>query len=212
MFNDFDLFSTLRIESGQCMLLPIHVNRLATSAVALGFQVDCAALEADLARAAAQARNIPTARLRLQLHRSGQWHISGPDPIFADAPELKALLWPKPVDSADPMLPHKTTHRPVYDEVVHEVHACGFVDAIFHNERGEVTEGAVHSIFARWGDVWKAPPLSAGVLPGVYREHLLATRSDIREEAFTVQELLQADEVWLTNAPRGIRRVTIVQQ
>lgn len=212
MENDFHLFSTLRVERGQCTLLTTHLERLEASAAALGFQMDRPALEAALQSAAGQAAQIPAAKLRLQLSRDGHWQLSVPEPLFADAPDLKALLWPEPVNSADPMLPHKTTRRPVYDRVVREVHACGFVDAIFHNERGQVTEGAVHSVFARWGEAWKAPTRSAGILPGVFREHLLATKQDLREEDFTVEELLRADEVWLTNALRGIRKVTVVQQ
>ena len=212
MENDFRLLSTIRVEHGQCMLLPIHMERLWTSAAVLGFQLDRTGLEAALQSVAGQAPGIPAAKLRVQLRQNGTWQFSRLEPLFADAPDLKALLWPEPVNSADPMLPHKTTDRPVYDRVVREVHGCGFVDAIFHNERGQVTEGAVHSIFARWGEVWKAPTLAAGVLPGVYREHLLTTRPDVREEDFSVDELLRADEVWLTNAPRGVRRVTVLQQ
>ncbi len=212
MENDFHLFSTLRVEHGQCMLLPIHMERLAASAAVLGFELDRSALEAALQSAAEQAQVVPAARLRLQVRHDGTWQLSGPKPLFADAPDLKALLWPEPVNSADPMLPHKTTCRPVYDRVVREVHNCGFVDAIFHNERGEVTEGAVHSVFARWGEVWKAPTLSAGILPGVYREYQLEIMREIREENFTVDELLRADEVWLTNAVRGVRKVTVIQQ
>lgn len=210
--NDYRLFSTIRVEAGHCTLLPIHLQRLATSAAALGFQLDRPALEAALHVTANKSSALPAAKLRLQLANDGTWTLQGPEPVLADAPDLKARLWPEPVNSADPMLPHKTTARPVYDRVVREVHACGFVDAIFHNEHGQVTEGAVHSVFARWGDQWKAPTLGAGILPGVYREHLLATRLDIREEDFTVDDLLRADEVWLTNALRGIRKVSVVQQ
>ncbi len=212
MENDFHLFSTIRVEHGHCMLLPIQMEHLWMSATVLGFQLDRTGLEAALRSVAGLASGIPAARLRMQLQQDGTWQFSGPEPLFADAPDLKALLWPEPVKSDDPLLPHKTTRRPVYDKVVREVHSCGFVDAIFHNEQGQVTEGAVHSVFARWGEVWKAPTLAAGLLPGVYREHLLTTRPDMREENFSVDELLRADEVWLTNALRGVRRVTVVQQ
>lgn len=43
--------------------------------------------------------------------------------------------------------------RPVYDCAIREARSIGFIDAIFHNERGFVTEGAVHSIFVRHGNV-----------------------------------------------------------
>lgn len=212
MTNDFRLFTSIRVEDGRCALLPIHLNHMAASAAVLGFYIDRAALETAITDAAAQAGPVAVAKLRVTLANNGTWTLRGPEPLFADATNLQALLWPEPTDSHDSFYQHKTTHRPVYDRVVREVHGCGFVDAIFHNERGQVTEGAVHSIFARWGDAWKAPTLDAGVLPGVYREHLLTTMPAIREENFTVDDLLRADEVWLTNALRGIRKVTVVKQ
>lgn len=208
--NDYRLFTSLRMEAGQCALLLIHLDHLAASATALGFHLDRSALEAALLAAATGVTG--PVKLRVEVLRDGSWTLSQPVALFPDAGNLQALLWPEPTDSQDPFFRHKTTHRPVYDRVVREVHACGFIDAIFHNERGLVTEGAVHSVFARFGDVWRAPTLGAGILPGVFREHLLATTPTAREEDFTVQDLLAADEVWLTNALRGIRRVTVVQQ
>ena len=210
MENDFHLFSTLRIEDERCALLPIHLDHMAASAAALDFHMDRSALEAALL-ASVVGVTAPS-RLRVELLRNGAWTLSSIDPILPDATGLQALLWPEPTDSQDPFFRHKTTRRPVYDRAVREVHSCGFIDAIFHNEHGLVTEGAVHSVFARWGDQWKAPTLGAGLLPGVYREHLLAITPNAREEDFTVEELLAADEVWLTNAPRGIRKVTVVRQ
>ena len=119
------------------------------------------------------------------------------------------MLWPEAVDSQDPFLHYRTTHRPVYDHAVREAQRLGFVDALFHNEHGLITEGAIHSIFVRHGENWRTPTLSAGVLPGVYRGHLLQTLPHLREEDFSRDELLSADEIWLTNAVRGIRVVTI---
>ena len=210
--QDFRLFTSVRLEHGQCELLPIHLDHLAASAAALGFALDRSALQQGVQRLAEGAAAIPVAKLRITLEKDGSWTLGVPLPLFPDADHLQALLWPEPTDSRDPWLQHKTTERPVYDHVVRAVHACGFIDAIFHNTQGMVTEGGVHSVFARWGDTWKTPTLAAGVLPGTYRQHMLKTSPAIQEEDFTVDELLQADEVWLTNAVRGIRRVTVVQQ
>ncbi len=72
-----------------------------------------------------------------------------------------------------------------------------------------VTEGAIHSVFVRHGRGWRTPPLSAGVLPGVYRGWLLASDPSIAEQHIPVNELWTADEILLTNAVRGKRRVTL---
>jgi para-aminobenzoate synthetase/4-amino-4-deoxychorismate lyase len=119
------------------------------------------------------------------------------------------MLWPHPVQSTDRFLRHKTTRRTHYDAALKTALQKGYADAIFYNEDGIVTEGAISSLIVRHGDRWRTPPLDAGVLPGVYRRFLLETRPEITEAIFSVSELFTADEVWLTNAVRGMRRVTV---
>ncbi len=84
------------------------------------------------------------------------------------------------------------------------------MDALFRNERGEVTEGAIQNVLIRSGEQWRTPSLRCGGLPGVFRAHLLATRPELRAQAFGLEELLGAEEVWLCNAVRGMRRVSVI--
>jgi len=56
---------------------------------------------------------------------------------------------------------------------------------------------------------WFTPPASCGLLPGVYRRYLLETRPDIAQRVLTLDDLRSADAVYLCNAVRGLRRVTI---
>ena len=72
-------------------------------------------------------------------------------------------MWPEPIDSVDRFLRYKTKHRPVYDRAPRKVKELGFIDAIFHNERGPVTEGTDHSVFVRHKVSWSTPTISAGV-------------------------------------------------
>jgi para-aminobenzoate synthetase/4-amino-4-deoxychorismate lyase len=119
------------------------------------------------------------------------------------------MLWPEPVQSADRFLRHKTTRRALYNHAVQVSHERGYVDAIFQNEHGIVTEGAISNIVVKHADCWLTPPVDAGLLPGVYRASLLKRMPEIQVVEFSVEQLLAADEVWLTNAVRGMRRVLI---
>jgi para-aminobenzoate synthetase/4-amino-4-deoxychorismate lyase len=74
---------------------------------------------------------------------------------------------------------------------------------------GHVTEGAISNIFVEKDGRWFTPPIACGVLAGIYRRHLLETRSDIEERILTVEDLKAADGVYLSNAVRGLRRVVI---
>jgi para-aminobenzoate synthetase/4-amino-4-deoxychorismate lyase len=126
-----------------------------------------------------------------------------------EAEVSRAMLWPEPVQSGDRFLRHKTTRRALYNHALQVSQARGCVDAIFHNEQGVVTEGAISNIVVKHGDRWLTPPVDAGVLPGVYRASLLKRMPEIQIAEFSVEKLRSADEVWLTNAVRGMRRVVI---
>ena len=212
MNQDFLLHTTVRLESGECTFLHLHLERLASAASAFNFAFDQRGLEKALTAAAAQHRAQSPVKLRLTVDRKGVWTFGCPERIDLESSILKAILWPEPTDSADRYLRYRTTHRPVYDRVFRKVRELGFVDAIFHNEQGFVTEGTDHSVFVRHKSSWSTPTISAGVLPGVYRGHLLATLPSVQEVDFTIGHLLNADEVWLTNAVHYARVVSIAPE
>ena len=205
----FQLIETMRWESGRCALLDLHLERLAASAAYFGFALDSAEAKRRIDEHGAALGPEGAWKIRLTLNHRGGIAFAGPERVAPDSGLLTAMLWPTPVDAQDRFLWHKTTRRAVYDEAAARAREQGFADAIFHNTDGMVTEGAIHNIVVRHGDRRRTPPLRDGVLPGVYRAHLLATMPGLKEESFTVRDLLSADEVWLTNAVRGIRVVRV---
>jgi para-aminobenzoate synthetase/4-amino-4-deoxychorismate lyase len=58
---------------------------------------------------------------------------------------------------------------------------------------------------------WFTPPVECGLLPGVYRRHLLETRPDIEERVLFLDDLRHADAIYLANAVRELRRVNLVE-
>ena len=86
----------------------------------------------------------------------------------------------------------------------------GFDDALFLNERDEVTEGAISNVFIEKAGRLFTPPIESGVLPGVYRRHLLQTRPEIEERVLTLDDLRNADAVYICNAVRGLRKVQLI--
>jgi para-aminobenzoate synthetase/4-amino-4-deoxychorismate lyase len=107
------------------------------------------------------------------------------------------------------MLFHKTTHRPLYAEAFKAATQAGFDDVLFLNLRGEVTEGAIHNLFVEKGGRLFTPPIECGLLAGVHRRHLLETRPDVSERVLHLEDLRQADAVYLSNAVRGLRLAVI---
>ncbi len=207
--SSLGLIESMRWEKGSCTLLALHVARILASARHFGFPLAAQDVLAAIHAEASRLSVAETWKLRLVANSNGQCVVtSSPIDDEQDA-VLRVMLWPEPVCSGDEYLQHKTTRRLVYDRAVRQARKQGCVDAIFCNEHGVVTEGAIHNIFVRHGDTWRTPPLAAGVLPGVCRAHLLQHMPAIQQSEFAASDLFTADEIWVTNAVRGVRRVVL---
>jgi branched-chain amino acid aminotransferase len=89
-----------------------------------------------------------------------------------------------------------------------KAHKKDAYEALMTNSRGEVCEGSMSNIFTVNHDIVRTPPLSAGILEGITRELLLEIAGvvgiDMREETLWADDLLEADEVFITASAREI--------
>jgi para-aminobenzoate synthetase/4-amino-4-deoxychorismate lyase len=99
----------------------------------------------------------------------------------------------------------------MYNRVFSDARARGFEDALFLNERGEVTECAIHNVMIAKDGRLVTPPLACGLLPGVYRRHLMARHPDVQEAVVTLDDIMSADRIFIFNSVRGLRmaRITV---
>ena len=104
---------------------------------------------------------------------------------------------------------HKTTHRALYEEALQAANQAGFDEVVFLNQRGEVTEAAFHNLFIEKDGHLLTPPIDCGLLPGIKRRHILASNPNARESVLSIEDLRQADAVYLSNAVRGLRPAII---
>ena len=94
---------------------------------------------------------------------------------------------PQTTDPDSPWLYHKTTLRELYDTERQQALAKGFYEVLFTNTRGEVTEGSIPSIFILQQDPL-TPALECGLLPGVFRKHLLEHPTLAAREAILTRQ------------------------
>ncbi|NJC87836.1 MAG: aminodeoxychorismate synthase component I [Desulfuromonas sp.] len=187
-------------------LLERHLRRLAASAAELGFACDLDAVRRQLLTAA------PTGtgrhKVRLLLAADGIITVTAVPLTQREsaATPARVTLATAPIDSREPLLRHKTTWRPWYDGVL-ERHP-GYLDVLFCNESGEVTEGTIHNLVVEREGRLVTPPVACGLLPGTLRGELVE-RGILAEEIVTRQELLAARRLWLINSVRGWRRVNL---
>jgi branched-chain amino acid aminotransferase len=79
-------------------------------------------------------------------------------------------------------------------------------DCLLLNESGHIADATTANLFIIKGGNITTPALSEGCVNGVMRRHLLE-RLKVEESVITIDNLLHADEVFLTNAIKGIRWV-----
>ena len=136
------------------------------------------------------------ARLRLTLDLAGQveWTI-------AALPPAKAIwrvgLATERLRSDDPWLRVKSTRRAAYDRARATL-PQGLDEVILLNERGEVCDGSITTVFFDRGQGMRTPPLSCGLLPGVLRAELACS-----EEVLLAKDLPLV-RLWVGNALRGL--------
>ena len=98
----------------------------------------------------------------------------------------------------------------MYNDELAAARAAQCDDALFFNERGELTEGAIHNVFVVNGALWRTPAIACGVLPGTYRAFILKTRRNVREDVLTLDDLVRADAIYLCNSVRGMFPVRLL--
>jgi para-aminobenzoate synthetase/4-amino-4-deoxychorismate lyase len=199
--------------NGAYPFLELHLDRLADSAYYFGFACDRDRISDVLIDHASQFADQNPRKVRLlMIDADGNVGISSEAlPPAAEANRVvRVCISPHRTDPADPMLYHKTTQRPIYALEYKQALHDGFDDVLFLNQRGEVTEGAISNVFVEKDGKWFTPPVECGLLAGVFRRHLLATRPELEERVIHLNDLRQADGVYIANAVRGLRRVTIV--
>lgn len=200
---DLRLIETSRWDGQSCPLIERHLARLAKGAHALGWRADM-----EAARAALRGEPGVPARLRLLLGRDGVPVVTR-DALPRPIPIWRLGLSTERLASTDPWLRIKSTRRDIYEAARSELRA-GLDEAILLNERDEVCDGSITTLFFDRGAGLRTPPLRCGVLPGVLRAELLG-RGACEEEVLTAGDLPHV-RLWIGNALRGLNRATWVAE
>ena len=90
----------------------------------------------------------------------------------------------------------------------------GADEALMLNYRGELAEGSLTNVFIVAGEVVKTPSLETGILGGITREIVIGLAKDkgieVEETTILPDELLRADEVFLTGTTKEVIPVVAV--
>lgn len=205
--TDFSLIETLRWQPDEGFIrLRLHLARLSRSARRIGFpEPEGAAVKLE---ETIKGENEPR-RVRLIFDHHGRIDITTA-PFVALSPDAVWTLRISNtrIDSADRLLRIKTTRRGVYEAARAEFTPQQADEVILLNEREEVCEGTITSVFLDDGSgILRTPPISCGLLAGVLRTELICQRK-ARVGRITLEDL-DKGRLYIGNSLRGLIRATL---
>ena len=97
-----------------------------------------------------------------------------------------------------------------------QAHERGAYEALMLNPKGEVCEGSMSNVFVVTDATIATPPISAGILEGITRELVVSIAReggfDLEERILLPDELLGADEVFITASSRQVVPIVKVDE
>jgi 4-amino-4-deoxychorismate lyase len=199
-----ELIETMRWEpQGGFLRGDRHLARLRASARALGFDKDPqdALAKAEEIVAGSEA----PLRVRLALSRDGT--VTAKSEVYEPLPDgavWRLKLACTRLRSTDPLLRHKTSRRDTYTRARSEYGRDRADEVLLANERGEVCEGTITSLFADFGGkALLTPARACGLLAGVLRAEMIDDGA-AKEAVFSYDDLRSARAVFVGNSLRGL--------
>ena len=226
------LFETMIARSGGLWRVAAHLRRLRQSAEALHLPLPSGLDRLDgVALELLQRNRLSDARLRLTL-------TAGPDPqADSDGPRPTLLLTagehrPYPgqlyargmtvliagqhQDPSSPLTGHKTLCYLPRLLALREAQQKACQEALFFTPDRRLAEGCVSNVFLAKDGVLLTPPASTPVLAGITRQAVLELAGSLsivtEQKPLSVNDLLEADEVFLTSVGLGVMPVCRIER
>lgn len=222
-------FETMKLAEGRIVLSDLHFERLFQSMVLLGFDIPSfftpLYLSEQVAALAQHNHHQNFARGRIMVFKGDgglydtdntpNWLIQTGDLeqenlLFKPA-GLKIGIYKGAIKAADDFSLIKSNNYLPYLMAARWARLCGLDDAIVCNPNQMVADASIANVFVVKDGIIKTPPLSHGPVNGTIRRYLLHSFAQhqitICECGLTENDLLEADEIFFTNAIYGIRWV-----
>ncbi len=223
------LFETMYWDGQIIMNLAYHLDRLFEGLAVLrfdlseGFTRDF--ISEEIIRLCTHNAGLEKARVRLNVFREdGNALLPVKNrPVFiietSAVPEmnpspLRLTLYEGEKKHSGKLSPLKTNNYLLNILAVQHAKEKGFDDAVFLNNRGNICEASSSNLFMVQKGVLFTPALSQGCVAGTKRRELIERLPDlgfqIEETIITKDMVFEMEEIFLTNAIRGIRPVICI--
>jgi D-alanine transaminase len=228
LFGD-GVYEVLRVYKSRPFLLVEHMNRLARSLSAIGIS-GVGSLTADIL-SIISLNHIDEGMVYVQISRGTAPRVHSFHNLSL---QPNILMYAKPFYEHPAAMDAKTGINAITHEDIRwgrcdiksigllanclaqsKAHQIGAQEAILIRENN-VTEGSSSNVFIVKNKIIKTPPLSQHILPGTRRQFLINALSEhgyqVEEDNITKDELLLADEVFITSSIKEAIAVIKVDQ
>jgi len=219
-------FESMVMFNKKIPLLEYHWARIVfTTEVISAFlpsRFDIAALESMILDLASVNDAVVNARIRVQFFRKGKgYYLPEDDELgfsitmektdydkFDIGPGLKVGLRDDSYKGLSMVSDLKNSGALMYVLAAQFARSEGWDECILMNHFGQVCEGLNSNIFLLKNGRLYTPTLESGCVNGVMRSYILGLLPERAEEReIEVEELMNADEVFMTNAVKGVQWV-----
>ena len=208
-YSDFKLIETLLWDGGYKFMRK-HLERLKGSAKYFDFNYNLNNIHTKLKKIARGFVKGKQYKIRLFLDNKGKLESECSE-ISQKGGVKYVVISEYMINPGSLFLYHKTTNRDLYNAEYSRSIARGYFDIIFRNTKNEFTEGAISNLIIQKNNKFYTPPVSSGLLAGIYRDYLIRKRI-IEERVITINDLISADKIFLCNSVRGLVEVKIVDK
>ena len=199
----FKLITTGKISQKSLLFEDQHLERLTKASRYFAYPFDPEELRQKIELECQACDSHQDYRLRISLSKSGEMKLSRQILTPLSPSFCKAKLCLQEADLKQAFTYFKTTHRPHL--------SLGKQEIIYHNATGELLETSIGNLVLKIAGKLYTPPTSLGILPGIYRQHLLET-GQVEEKVLTLKDLAQAEDIYGCNAVRGMYELLLKEK
>ncbi len=186
--ENFKLIETIKVENGKMLFENEHFDRMQKSSEYFGFKFKKPDIQPE-----------KDGILRILFRDEFEFEYKPLDPAKTN----KIRISPIKINSQNEFIYHKTTYRPWFYDSYQKIAEGEIYDEIFFNEKGELTEGARSNIILQIGGKLYTPPVSCGILDGIYKRQM----KNVTEKILYKSDLLNAEKIFCVNSVRGMVEV-----
>ena len=213
------VFETLRWYDGRPFALGEHLHRLAEGCRKLGIEAPDTALFEQAAHEVVDANGLRDARMRITV-TSGPGPaglVRGPGPPTVLVVAVPLSPWPPTStavvsrlrrDEHSPLAGVKTVSLVESVAALAQARAAGADEALILNRNGDLCEATTANVFLVHDGTAATPPLDAGCLAGITREHVLELGAV--ERVLSRAVIATAQEAFLTSSTREVQPLVAV--